>query len=176
MKLFQYQFITGGQGPRGTVEDFFLEINCKERVHIILWELVLALFQRLLYQRQRPKLLKGGWAGVEIHTWAGRKCWKPVTTSLRKKTACLDALEVGRDALQWGNPLRDRKRPGAANLGPTCQENLSAQGTEEARREATVHPVLQQEAQTAGGVPSWRPEGASERMGREMQRGPAGLS
>lgn len=27
-----------------------------------------------------------------------------------------------------------------------------------------------------GGVPSWRPEGASERMGREMQRGPAGLS
>lgn len=25
----------GGQGPRGTIEDFFLEINCKERVHII---------------------------------------------------------------------------------------------------------------------------------------------
>lgn len=118
----------GGQGPRGTVEDFFLEINCKERVHIILWELVLALFQRLLYQRQRPKLLKGGWAGVEIHTWAGRKCWKPVTTSLRKKTACLDALEVGRDALQWGNPLRDRKRPGAANLGPTCQEKYLHRG------------------------------------------------
>lgn len=49
----------------------------------------------------------------------------------KEKTACLDALEVGRDALQWDNPSRDRKRLGAANLGSVCPENYLCRGLRE---------------------------------------------
>ena len=78
----------GGQGPKGLLEAFLLEINCKERVQIILqisphsrgswwWHF----FQGLL----KPKLLKEGWAVLEAHnTGLDGRAGKPVKEKAAK--------------------------------------------------------------------------------------------
>lgn len=100
----------GGQGPKGLLEAFLLEINCKERVQII-WQISPHsrgvgggnFFQGLL----KPNLLKEGWAGVETHNIGlGERAGKTVKGRDGQGLAW-KALGVGRDALGWYSPARE---------------------------------------------------------------------
>lgn len=123
----------GGQGPKGTLEAFLLEINCKKTVQIIMqmsphsggswwWHFFAGTAETQLTER------RVGWGG-DTQYWVGWKGWE---TSQRKKQprSGLEGPGGGEGGTRVVQACQRWVKARSCSLGSSVPGKLTRQGTE----------------------------------------------